>query len=115
MYLPARDESIWVGVLRLGLVVPGSRGRSDKRRAMAHVLDRLRNRPELSVAEVGALSDHRRGIVAVAMVSSDARHVRSTLDGLAHEIEGWGRVMVESRSVVVDRPPSEDGSDLDGL
>ena len=115
MYLPARDESIWVGVLRLGLVVPGSRGRSDKRRAMAHVLDRLRNRPELSVAEVGALSDHLRGIVAVAMVSSDARHVRSTLDGLAHEIEGWGRVMVESRSVVVDRPPSEDESDLDGL
>lgn len=108
MHLPAHDESIWIGVLRLGLVVPGSRGRSDKRRAMAHVLDRLRNRAELSVAEVGGLSDTVRGVVAVAMVSSDARHLRSTLDGLAHEVEGWGRVLVESRSVVVDRPPAED-------
>ncbi len=115
MYRPARDESIWIGVLRLGLVVPGSRRGSDKRRAMAHVLDRLRNRSELSAAEVGGLSDSVRGVIAVVMVSSDARHVRSTLDGLAHEIEGWGRVMVESRSVVVDRPPSKDRFDPDGL
>lgn len=113
MYFPARDESIWVGVLRLGLVIPGSRSVHDKRRAMAHVLDRLRNRPELSAAEVGALSDHVRAVVAVAMVSSDARHVRRTLDGLAHEVESWGRVMVESRSVVIDRPPSEDLQDDD--
>jgi uncharacterized protein YlxP (DUF503 family) len=105
MYFPARDESIWVGVLRLGLVVPGSRGLNDKRRGVSHVRDRLRSRDHLSVAEVGLFEDRQRSVLAVAMVSSDAQHLRSTLDALANEIEGWGRVLVESRALVVDRPP----------
>lgn len=104
MYLPARDESIWVGVLRLALVVPGSRGLKDKRRAVSHVRDRLRSRDHLSVAEVGLLEDHQRAVLAVAMVSNDQRLLRSTLDGLAHEIEGWGRVLVEGRDLFVQRP-----------
>jgi len=115
MYLPARDESIWVGLLRLALVVPGSRGLNDKRRAVSHVRDRLRSREHLSVAEVGLLDDRQRAILAVGMVSNDARTIRSALDGLAHEIEGWGRVLVEGRDVVIQRPfePQDEGWDQD--
>ena len=104
MYLPFPDESIWIGVLRLVIVVPGSRGLGDKRRALSHVRDRLRGRDHLSVAEVGMQEDRIRSVVAVAMVSSDARLLRSTLDGLAHEMEGWGRVLVESRELTIHRP-----------
>ncbi len=114
MYLPAADESIWVGVLRLALVVPGSRSLKDKRRAVAHVRDRLSSRDHLSVAEVGMLDDHVRAVLAVAMVSNDQRYLRSTLDALAHEVEGWGRVLVEGRELFVQRPdPLEDDAGLD--
>ena len=108
--LPAPDESIWVGVLRLGLVVPGSRSLKDKRRALAQLRDRLANQDHLSVAEVGHRDDHLLSVVAVAMVSSDARHLRATLDALAHEVEGWGRVLVESRALFLDRPSALDES-----
>ena len=113
MLFEAPDESIWVGVLRLVLVVPGSRSLKDKRRAIHQVRDRVRSRYELSVAEVGYLENHMRSVMAIAMVSSDQRLVQSTLDSLVHEIETWGSVLVEERSVDVARPLQDDTSEFD--
>jgi uncharacterized protein YlxP (DUF503 family) len=113
MFFEAPDESIWVGVLRLVLVVPGARSLKDKRRAIHQVRDRIRSRHELSVAEVGYLENHLRSVVAVAMVSSDQRLVQSTLDGIAHEVEGWGSVVVDERSLDIARPYAEDISGSD--
>ena len=113
MLFEAPDESIWVGVLRLVLVVPGSRSLKDKRRAIHQVRDRVRSRYELSVAEVGYLENHMRSVMAIAMVSSDQRLVQSTLDSLVHEIETWGSVLVEERSVDVARPLQDHTSEYD--
>ena len=104
MFLPAPDESIWLGLLRLGLVVPGARSLKDKRRAITQVRDRLCARDHLSVAEVGHREDRMRSVFAVAMVSSDQRYLQSTLDALAYEIEGWGNVLVETRDLDISRP-----------
>lgn len=104
MFLPAPDESIWVGLLRLGLVVPGSRSLKDKRRAVAQIRDRLRARHHLSVAEVGHLDHTMRAVVAVAMVANDARFLRSTLDGLRSEIQGWSMALIDDFQVDILRP-----------
>ena len=113
MHFEAPDESIWVGVLRLVLVVPGSRSLKDKRRAISQVRDRIRARYELSVAEVGHLDDNMRSVMAVVMVSSDQRVIRSALDGLVHDVERWGSVIVEERSIDIARPYPEGASDFD--
>ncbi len=122
-FLPAPDESLWAGVLRLELTIPGARSLKDRRRAVAHVRDRIRARGGLSVAEVGHLESHSRAVVAVGMVSSDQRLIHSTLDALSHEVEQWGRVRVDSRALSVLRPfagpsggdegPGDDGEDWD--
>lgn len=115
MYLPAPDEETWVGVVRLVLALPGSRSLKDKRRVVHQVRDRLRARRNVSVAEVGHLEHHRRAVLALAMVSNDARHLRSALDGLVHEIAQWHVALVESADVNLLRP-YDDGSmpDYDG-
>lgn len=113
MHFEAPDESIWIGVLRLVLVAPGSRGLGDKRRVVSQVRDRIRSRYDLSVAEVGYLDDRMRCVMAIAMVSSDQQVIRSTLDGLAHDVEGWGSMVVEERSVDIARPYPEDSSQFD--
>jgi uncharacterized protein YlxP (DUF503 family) len=113
MHFEAPDESIWVGVLRLVLVVPGSRSLKDKRRAISQVRDRIRARYELSVAEVGHLDDNMRSVMAVVMVSSDQRVIRSALDGLVHDVERWGSVIVEERSIDIARPYPEEASGFD--
>ena len=104
MFFAAPDESIWVGTLRLGLRIPASRSLKDRRRAVGQIRDRLRSRPHLVVADVGHLEDRGRAVLAICTVSNDQRAVQSALDGLVYEIEGWGRVRVESRTIDIARP-----------
>lgn len=117
MLFLAPDEDTWVGVLRLQLQIPGSRSLKDRRRAVAHVRDRLRARGGLSVAEVGHLHDHGAAVLAVATVSHDATEVRRALDRIAHEVEQWGRAIVTARDVRMFRPfdgHSDDSEPWDG-
>ena len=104
MIIPAPDEALWVGVMRLGLTVPGSRTLKDKRQALHSVRDRLRARHKLSVAEVGHHDDVARAVLALAMVGNDPAFLRSALDGLRHEVEGWGQVWIDACDVTILRP-----------
>lgn len=104
MMFLAPDEDTWVGALRLVLQVPASRSLKDRRRAVAHVRDRIRARGGFSVAEVGHLHDHQRAVMVVVTVSRAAGDVRRELDRLSYEVEQWGRVLVVSRSVRMFRP-----------
>lgn len=114
MLLPAPDESIWVGVLRLVIAVPASRSLKDKRRVVHQVRDRLRARRNVSVAEVGHLESHARAVLAVSMVSNEARHLRSALDAMAGEIADWHVGIVEEATVELFRPWQDDaGPDWD--
>ena len=110
MFFPAPDESIWIGVLRLQILVPGARSLKDKRKAIQQIRERLKARGGLSVAEVGHLEDHTRAVLAVATVSNDARLLRSTLDTVAHEIESFGRGLVEHQEIAIQRPFDRGGA-----
>ena len=102
-FLPAPDEKIWVGVLRVEITVPGARSLKDRRMGVAHVRDRVRARHGFSVAEVGHKEDHQRAVLAIATVSGDPSTLRSALDQLAGEIEGWGKVFVTGRQLELRR------------
>ena len=71
-----------VGVLQLELSVPGAMSLKDKRRVIKSLKDRISHGHNVSIAEVGALDEHRRSIVAVAMVSNDSRYVEGALSKL---------------------------------
>ena len=69
-----------VGSLRVRLLLRESGSLKDKRRVVRSIKDRLKNAFDVSVAEVEE-QDHRQlAVLGFAMVGSDARHVRSTLD-----------------------------------
>ena len=101
MFFPAPDESHWVGVLRLGVRVPGSRSLKDKRKAVSQIRDRVRARKNFSIAEVGHLEDHTRAVLSVALVANDQRFIQSALDQLAHEVSTWRSALVEEATVIV--------------
>jgi uncharacterized protein YlxP (DUF503 family) len=71
-----------VGVLQLELSVPGAFSLKDKRRVIKSLKDRISHGHNVSIAEVGALDEHRRSIIAVAMVSNDSRYVEGALSKL---------------------------------
>ena len=68
-----------IGVLQLELSIGDAMSLKDKRRVVKSLKDRIAHGHNVSVAEVGALDEHRRSIVAVAMVSNDRRYVEGAL------------------------------------
>jgi uncharacterized protein YlxP (DUF503 family) len=71
-----------VGVLQLELYISDAMSLKDKRRVVKSLKDRIAHRHNVSVAEVGALDQHRRSILAVAMVSNDSGYVEGALSKL---------------------------------
>lgn len=94
MYLPAPDESLLVGVLRMSLGIPGSRSLKDRRRVVLSLRDRLQARHKVAFAEVGHLDAVDRAVVAVAVVGNDARALQSRLDTLRGEVLGHGEALL---------------------
>jgi uncharacterized protein YlxP (DUF503 family) len=71
-----------VGVLQLELSITDAMSLKDKRRVVLSLKDRISHAHNVSIAEVGALDEHRRSIIGVAMVANDARYVEGGLSKL---------------------------------
>ena len=71
-----------IGVLQLELSITDAMSLKDKRRVVKSIKDRISHGHNVSIAEVGALDEHRRSILGVAMVSNDARYVEGALSKL---------------------------------
>lgn len=74
---------MYVGVMRLGLMVPGARTLKDKRRVVLSFKERVQGRFKVSIAEVGALEHPRHATLGVAVVSNDAAVCDSVLSAIA--------------------------------
>jgi hypothetical protein len=68
-----------LGLLHLKLNIAQADSLKDKRRVVKGFKDRLRNRHNISVAEVDDLDAHRWSVLAVAMVGNDRRYVEGAL------------------------------------
>ena len=71
-----------VGVLQVEISIPDAMSLKDKRQVVKSLKDRIAHGHNVSIAEVGALDEHRRSILGVAMVSNDSRYVQGALDKL---------------------------------
>jgi len=74
-----------VGVLRLGLYIHGASSLKDKRQVLRKVIDRLRSRFNVSVAEVGDNDIWQRAMVGICAVANDHRFVNEVLDKCARD------------------------------
>lgn len=88
-----------VGVLQLELSVPDSFSLKDKRRAIHSLKDRLSHGRNISVAEVGALDEHRRSIVAVAMVSNESGYVEGALSKIVDFVRAVPQVVLDDYQI----------------
>jgi uncharacterized protein YlxP (DUF503 family) len=68
-----------IGVLQFELNVTDAMSLKDKRRVIKSIKDRIAHGHNVSIAEVGALDEHRRCIMGLAMVGNDKRYVEGAL------------------------------------
>jgi hypothetical protein len=71
-----------VGVLQLELSVGDAMSLKDKRRVVKSLKDRIAHAHNVSIAEVGALDEHRRAILGLAMVANEKSYVEGALSKL---------------------------------
>ncbi|TYO94764.1 DUF503 domain-containing protein [Desulfallas thermosapovorans] len=85
-----------VGVLTLELLLAGSDSLKDKRKVLKSLLERLKHRFNVSVAEVGRQDNRRYSTVGISAVSGDIAHIQSVLDTVVRFIENHNGVEVIS-------------------
>jgi uncharacterized protein YlxP (DUF503 family) len=74
-----------IGLLTLDLHFPGARSLKDKRQALRSLEARIRNRFNVSVAEVEHQDLWQRARLAVVSVNTDHTHLEATLNSIAGE------------------------------
>ena len=72
--------SVIVGLCTIELFIADSQSLKDKRQVLLSLKDRLRQKFNLSVAEVEAQDLWQKAVLAFACVANDGRHVNQVLD-----------------------------------
>jgi uncharacterized protein len=81
-----------IGVLQIEIEVPDAMSLKDKRRVIKSLKDRIAHGHNVSIAEVGALDEHRRCILGIAMVANDSHYVQGGLSKLVDFVRNDVRV-----------------------
>ena len=81
-----------IGVLQLEISITDAMSLKDKRRVIKSLKDRLAHGRNVSIAEVGALNEHRRSILGLAMAGNDSRYIEGALSKVVDFVRGVPQV-----------------------
>lgn len=90
-----------VGTCRVELRIPHTSSLKGKRQVLRSIKDRVRNRFNVSIAEVGYLEEWQRATLAVACVSNEAKVVDEMLSKVVDCIEGHGLALLVDYAIDV--------------
>ncbi len=76
------------------LYLPGVSSLKEKRRTITSLKTRIRNRMNVSVAEVGYQETWQRSILAVAWIASDGEGIDRTISALDKLMAGYDELQV---------------------
>jgi uncharacterized protein YlxP (DUF503 family) len=79
---------MFVGSVRVRLLLREARSLKDKRQVVRSIKDRLRNEFNVSVAEVDAQDQRQLAVLGVAMVGAERGHVKTTLEHIVEALRG---------------------------
>ncbi|MEW6742767.1 MAG: DUF503 domain-containing protein [Planctomycetota bacterium] len=75
---------IEVGILQITLFIRGAHSLKEKRKVVRSVVDRLRSRFNVSIAEVDDHDLWQKATIGMAAVASDSQHVRQRLESIVN-------------------------------
>ncbi len=78
---------MYVGVCRLTLGIPESHSLKEKRRRVRSIIERLRVRHKLSVAETGFQDTWQTAEIGISVVSGDSTIARKLIDAAIDYVE----------------------------
>ncbi len=90
--------SVVIGLCTIELFIADSQSLKDKRQVLLSLKDRLRQKFNLSVAEIEGQDLWQKAVLALACVANDGRHVNQVLDQALNLVRSHSVVeIVQSR------------------
>ncbi|HWP49990.1 MAG TPA: DUF503 domain-containing protein [Candidatus Limnocylindrales bacterium] len=83
-----------IGICRVELYLPSNHSLKGKRQVLNSIKSRIKNRFNVSIAEIGHLETWQRSTIGIAMVSNDKNYVNQELNKVINHIEGSGIVSI---------------------
>ena len=90
-HLNKRQENAYILLMSIELMISDSNSLKTKRRVVKSIIDRLRNKFNLSVAEIDYLDLWQRSLIGITMISNDKQMISRT----THAIENFVREFYE--------------------
>jgi uncharacterized protein YlxP (DUF503 family) len=87
-----------IGLLQLELHVPGAHSLKDKRQVLQSLIETMRRRFNVSVAEVGRQDAWQQAELGIATVANERRFLDEVLSRVESFVEGEPRVEVTGTS-----------------
>ncbi|MFH1689597.1 MAG: DUF503 domain-containing protein [Candidatus Eisenbacteria bacterium] len=88
-----------VGTLEIVLLIRESHSLKSRRRVVKSLIDRIRSRFNVSVADVGDQNLWQRAVIGVAVVANDGRFVNEVLSKVLNLVSSDPRVEVIDKSL----------------
>jgi len=76
-----------IGICHLDILIPENHSLKGKRHVLRKLIDRVRQRFNVSISEVGDNDLWQRGQIGICTVGNDRRHINSSLDKVIDFIE----------------------------
>jgi len=77
---------MYVGTLKVYLILRQSRSLKDKRQVVSSIKERLQNSFNISVAEVELMDDRQQAVLGIAMVSNETAHLQQSLQKIVEAL-----------------------------
>ncbi len=99
---PHDGKMMFVGTCSLELLLAEGNSLKEKRQVVRSIVERLKSRFNISIAEIGYLESTRRAEIGLAAVSSDTVYLEKLISKVINFVELDGRVQVTgiSREVI---------------
>ena len=89
-----------IGILSLDIHIPEAQSLKEKRTVIRGLKDRLRNKFNVSIAELDSQDKWQRATLDIAMIGNDRRYLNRCLDNIVSFVEHCGSLVVSDYEIV---------------
>ena len=83
-----------VGVVRVDIHFPEANSLKAKRKILLSIKDKIKNKFNVSVAELEDNDKWQRGVIGIAVISNDQKHANAVLSNVMNLINGRPEIVV---------------------
>ena len=93
-----------IGILQFTIEIPHAGSLKDKRSVIKSMKDRLRQRHNISIAEIDDHESWNVGTLGVVMVGTDVSYVNGALDKIVDALDEWRDATLDDHQIEIISP-----------